>query len=216
MVVKNYKEMCKLLEEKEKSGGDSKKCQLKNWKRFFTWENQGQKFIIKEIYDEPLQKEDGRSKGQIRIKQKSFAVSNDEAHKSGVYKIENDKYIYIGSTIRYFTLRFSQHFYNYDGNHNKTQEVLNNNGTFVCLRSFEVGTDEKIIRECEAEYIRKYRNCKKELLNDTIPELLSGEEKIQYKQINIPEEYFEEIKNILIENGFLILKNTVFNKKFEE
>lgn len=215
MVVKNYKEMCKLLEEKEKSG-KSKQYQLKNWKRFFSWINDGHIFIIKEIYSEPLQKEDGRSKGQIRIKQKSFAVSNDDAHKSGVYKIENDEYIYIGSTIRYFTLRFSQHFYNYDGNHSKTQEVLNNNGTFECLQSFEVGTDEKTIRECEAEYIRKYRNNKKELLNDTIPELLLSEEKIRYRQIKIPEEYFEEVKNILNENGFLILKNTVFNKKFEE
>lgn len=66
MVVKNYKEMCKLLEEKEK-GGDSKKSQLNRWERYFHWIKDGQKFIIKEIYDEPLQKEDGRSNGNRAI-----------------------------------------------------------------------------------------------------------------------------------------------------
>ena len=61
-VVKNYKELCALLEEEVKTG-KSKQLQLDNLKRFFEWEKAGQKFIITDIYDTPLLKVDGRSSG---------------------------------------------------------------------------------------------------------------------------------------------------------
>jgi hypothetical protein len=60
LIVKNYKEMCILLNQKEK-GGDSKKAQLKEWATYFNYEKDGNKFVIKEIYDMQLEKEDGRS-----------------------------------------------------------------------------------------------------------------------------------------------------------
>lgn len=62
-VVKNYKELCALLGEKE-HGGDSRKAQLKEFARYFEWEKSGQKFLITDIYDTPLPKEDGRNKGK--------------------------------------------------------------------------------------------------------------------------------------------------------
>ena len=62
MVVKNYKTMCQLLEENECTG-NSKKSQLKRWSRYLHWINDGHKFVIKEIYEEPLPVEDGRSDG---------------------------------------------------------------------------------------------------------------------------------------------------------
>lgn len=58
-VIKSYRAMCELLDEKA-TDGNSKKAQLKEWKRYFNWENKGYKFIITEIYDEPLPKVDGR------------------------------------------------------------------------------------------------------------------------------------------------------------
>lgn len=61
-VVKNYKELCALLEEEVKTG-KSKQLQLDNLKRFFEWEKVGQKFIITDIYDTPLPKVDSRSSG---------------------------------------------------------------------------------------------------------------------------------------------------------
>lgn len=66
MVVKNYREMCKILNE-QICGGDSKKAQLKEWARYFLWEKKGQKFIILDIYDEPLPKEDGRTNRNIYV-----------------------------------------------------------------------------------------------------------------------------------------------------
>lgn len=59
--VKSYRALCALLEEKVK-GGDSKKAQLKEWERYFLWEQQGNAFIIKEVYPVPLPREDGRAK----------------------------------------------------------------------------------------------------------------------------------------------------------
>lgn len=60
MIVKNYKELCILLEVECKTGGDSKKSQLKEIERYINYEKQGHKFIVKEIYKEPLQLIDGR------------------------------------------------------------------------------------------------------------------------------------------------------------
>lgn len=53
MIIKNYKELCFLLEEPILDG-NSKKAQMKEWSRYFDFEKQGHKFIIKEIYDIPL------------------------------------------------------------------------------------------------------------------------------------------------------------------
>jgi len=61
-VIKNYKAMCKLFNEEIKSS-DSKKAQEKEWMRYFDFEKDKQKYIITEIYDTPLPKDDARNKG---------------------------------------------------------------------------------------------------------------------------------------------------------
>jgi hypothetical protein len=66
MTVKNYKALCGLLEQPEKTG-KSRKYQLDDFKRYFDWEKSGQKFIITDIYDEPLTKEDKRKLGNNSI-----------------------------------------------------------------------------------------------------------------------------------------------------
>lgn len=53
MVVKNFKELCMLLDQPVGTG-NQKMAQLENFKRYFSYEKQGWKFIIKEIYDTPL------------------------------------------------------------------------------------------------------------------------------------------------------------------
>ena len=50
MKVKNYKELCKLLEIEPKTS-NSKKKQLKEIDEVIKYEKSGQAFIIKEIYD---------------------------------------------------------------------------------------------------------------------------------------------------------------------
>ena len=59
MTVKNYKELCELLKQ-EVTTGNAKKYQLKEFECYFDWEKSGQKFIITDIYDTPLEKDDKR------------------------------------------------------------------------------------------------------------------------------------------------------------
>lgn len=68
LVVKNYKELCALLKQKPvETGGNAKKAQIKEFERYFNYKKVGHKFIIKEIYDKPLPKVDGRTKGNNSI-----------------------------------------------------------------------------------------------------------------------------------------------------
>ena len=65
-VVKNYKELCTLLNQLPTTG-KAKQLQLKDFERYFEWEKSGQKFIITDIYDTPLEKEDKRKQGNNSI-----------------------------------------------------------------------------------------------------------------------------------------------------
>lgn len=70
--IKNYKEFCSLLNEKQKTG-ESKQIQLNNWQRYFSYSKRGHKFIIEEIFDVPKEKIDGRSQGNHSLFTKDIA-----------------------------------------------------------------------------------------------------------------------------------------------
>ena len=53
MIVKNYRELCDLLGVNIKDG-KSRKLQIEEWKRYFDFERQGNKYIINKIYNTPL------------------------------------------------------------------------------------------------------------------------------------------------------------------
>ena len=55
--VKNYIEMCKLLGQIPVKG-KSRQLQVKNWERYFRFDRNKQKIIIKEIFEIPMAKED--------------------------------------------------------------------------------------------------------------------------------------------------------------
>lgn len=59
MIVKNYKAMCNLLNE-QICNGKSKRLQLEHWRCYFDFEKDGQKFIIGEVFDNPLPTFDAR------------------------------------------------------------------------------------------------------------------------------------------------------------
>lgn len=58
-VFKNYKELCGKLNEPVKTG-KSKQIQLLDFERYFTYHKDGNKFIIDEVFPEPLPKIDNR------------------------------------------------------------------------------------------------------------------------------------------------------------
>ena len=57
--IKNYKELCELLGEDIKSSA-SKNSQLKEWKRYFNWTNQGHTYFITKIYDKPKEQSNNK------------------------------------------------------------------------------------------------------------------------------------------------------------
>ena len=61
MRIPNYRALCKLLEEPIKDG-NSKEAQLKKWGKHFTFERQGNAFIITEIKETPDLSEDKRQR----------------------------------------------------------------------------------------------------------------------------------------------------------
>lgn len=64
MIIKNYKELCNLLEVDVKVG-KSKILQFQNFDRYFNYEKKGNSFIIKSINSEPTVKVDNRGKKGI-------------------------------------------------------------------------------------------------------------------------------------------------------
>lgn len=65
-VIKNYKELCGLLNEAIQAG-NSKKAQLSEFERYFKYERNGNKYIITEIYETPKDKIFDKSKGNNSI-----------------------------------------------------------------------------------------------------------------------------------------------------
>lgn len=61
MILKNYKELCKVLEIPVKAGGDSKKAQFKELERYVKYHKEGNKIIIDEILSEVKAKVDNRA-----------------------------------------------------------------------------------------------------------------------------------------------------------
>ena len=67
LVVKNYKAMCELLHQTSTSG-EARQKQIKNWERFFAYNKLGQKYIITEVYDEPMEPEHRKYQRGIYVK----------------------------------------------------------------------------------------------------------------------------------------------------
>ena len=59
MVIKNYKELCAIMGEPVVTS-NSKTAQINNWKRYFNFIKEGNKYIITEIYDKPFPSDDAR------------------------------------------------------------------------------------------------------------------------------------------------------------
>ena len=71
--VRNYGELCKLLDQ-EPLGGKQKQLQMVNFQRYFEFQKVGHKFVITDIFAEPIEKEDKRRSGNNSIYVKYIEV----------------------------------------------------------------------------------------------------------------------------------------------
>lgn len=230
MVIKNYRRLCKVLNWKV-TGGDSKKSQLKELDRFCNYEKQGNKFIIKEIYLEPLEKKDGRNILKIDDKRKltkqyeELNIEQSEYDNIGVYYILKDNDIYIGSTIQGYKTRFQKHYYGCDESMPHTYEMLQDGATFNILYNMTGIDDEPLIRMVENEFIQYFINytdynvinkkenawsyTEKQDITKPKKEKPKKNNKQKYKtlKVKIPENKYEEAMQLLIDNGLLESEN---------
>lgn len=104
--IKNYKELCKLLNEEEKTG-KSRQLQLVDWNRYFRYSKSGNAYIIEEIFAEPITKIDKRKYGN----------TNNNKYGNIIQKLMIDFLVTRGGTafetISYFLTSFSMANYNY-------------------------------------------------------------------------------------------------------
>lgn len=205
MIVKNYKEMCNLLEDKIKDG-NSQKAQLTDWQCYFDWEKSGQKFIITDIYDNPLTKEDkrrfGNNKCHYSVGKESYKVENDLSVRKGVYKIQQGENIYIGSTIRSFRRRFLDHYSNKTGTMPYTQKMLNDGGEYSVLWVAPENATESEIRKKEQFFIREYANNKEyHLINRSKKTFVLRERKRKPVAKNSMKNILKEVKKSHLGKG---------------
>lgn len=122
MIIKNYKEMCKLLGEEEKQT-KTKKTQLANWGRYMSFHKDGQKIIIDKIYDKPLDLE-------LNGLRSSLFVSNAEVVlmdllDTEIKDPETKNYITITKSRLFQALRFVDgEFLYYNRNQDKFKDEM--------------------------------------------------------------------------------------------
>lgn len=209
MTVKNYKVLCRLLGQ-ETTTGKAKQYQLKNFERYFAWEKAGQKFTIVDIYDTPLEKIDlrklGNNTGHYKTYNGTYNVDAKYNHAKGVYKIQLDNDVYIGSTIMGFRKRYIDHSENYQNMMDHTQRLLQNGGVFEILWIAPDNTSENDIRQKEQEYINQYKENEKLHIINKKPQVIipvHKNKKTKFKKLFIDSRNY----NFVIE----LLKNCEIN-----
>lgn len=126
LTVKNYKEMCGLLGENIKEG-NSKKSQEKEWRRYFDFDKDKQKYVITKIYNEPLEKNDLRLIGnsiwaeycelillKFLSKQDNYMVELPAKYFFRLFGMINDNYFHIDKDE---LIKLDQELTNFQINH---------------------------------------------------------------------------------------------------
>lgn len=98
-----------------------------------------------------------------------YKVGKQYNDSKGVYKIQLNNSVYIGSTIAGFRHRFMQHYNgNYCGQMLYTQQLLLNGGTFESIWIAGDSDNIETIRDKEKYYIQKYYNDGFDMVNNRL------------------------------------------------
>lgn len=209
-ILRNQRELCDILEVPYKSQGSPRECQLNDFKRYFNWEKLGHKFIITDIYDTPLEKVIKRNNnlGHYKIDNGTYQVDKKLNTKCGVYKIQLNNDIYIGSTIRNFRQRYTQHYQNRDNLMPHTQKMLHSGAKFEVVWVAPENSTEDEIRIKEQYYIEQYKlNEQYNVVNSKnvdIPKYRKSKQTLKKKRIVVKEDDYELVKKVLREHNIEI------------
>ena len=198
---KNYKELCKAMNWEEKAG-NSRVSQLKELESLCSYHKEGNKFVIDEVFENPIPIKDGRVGNFKNYPQ--FKVNKDKWYNKGVYMIKLDNQVYIGSTVN-FRGRFIEHKGKRSMEH--TKELLKQGAEFFILHDMTDIEDEELLRMVEYEYIKYFRDSGKfTVLNDKDPISFDKyyRKKQKYVNFKVREDDWEEVALLLKERGIKI------------
>ena len=192
-IYKNYKELCGAMGWMVASGC-SKKSQFKDLERYCKYHKEGQKIVIDEIFEAPLpsNSQSGRPTSIIS----EFCIDEDKFNNGGVYIIQLDNEIYIGSTVN-FRQRFNAHRSKSNTKLPQTRDLIERGGQMSILHDMTDIEDIELIRMVEEEYILFFTH---ETDYDVVNRRIGTstfekpkKPKIKYKTIKIEEEYYEQM-----------------------
>lgn len=201
MEVKNYKELCNLLDIKPKSG-NTKIAQFKEFDRYFTYEKVGNKFIITSILDEVKEKVDMRTQGKSAnnnvfaddFRTLMIFLMNNEP--SGCFELPKNL---LGKTLSLL----NQNYLDARDKVNKLSEITGVHQQQIY--EFYDNNSKKITETIE----RNLNRCRREalLMHERIMCVHSYEVKIQVNELNKP---------MIDENGKVIYKTEVVSREATE
>jgi len=155
--------------------------------------------LITDIYDTPLPKEDGRLDGHFRAGIiNTYDVPKVLSNKTGVYKIQHNNMVYVGSTKVGFRVRYTQHCRGYSGMEH-TRNLLDNGGIYSIIWIANDNDTEQAIRKKEQYYLELYRSRGYIIVNkeDVI--------KSKIKNIRLREKDYRKAVQILSDQGIKII-----------
>ena len=205
---KNYKELCRAMGWMVASGC-SKKSQLKDLERYCKYHKEGQKIVIDEVFETPLpsNSQSGRPTSIIS----EFCIDEDKFNNGGVYIIQLDDEIYIGSTVN-FRQRFNTHKSKSNTKLPQTKDLIERGGQMSILHDMTGIEDEELLRMVEYEYIKYFRdsgkfimlNGKDPISFDKYYKLNKREKKQKYIRFKIEENDYDKVVEILKREGVKI------------
>jgi hypothetical protein len=238
-IIKNYKQICELLNEDIKTG-KSKQLQLKDWERYFSFHKEGQKIIIDEVFNDIKEKVDMRGKQDNNT---AKYVENIELNIIGelLTKGHESKYV-VGRGVLLRNVGLTNTNYSYC---KRRQDKLASyleikkelvNDYYNCIDSMLLGNLEKALKNLSNKKLIQLNSalliCKNVLTNITyqhITEIDEFDEEIEiikpivqsdviYIQATDEERHLINIieKRILIEMGFEKLTDVFLRNKLKE
>ena len=205
---KNYKELCGAMGWNTTTG-NAKKSQFKDLERYCKYHKEGQKIVIDEVFETPLpsNSQSGRPTSIIS----EFCIDEDKFNNGGVYIIQLDDEIYIGSTVN-FRQRFNTHKSKSNTKLPQTKDLIERGGQMSILHDMTGIEDEELLRMVEYEYIKYFRdsgkfimlNGKDPISFDKYYKLNKREKKQKYIRFRIEENDYDKVVEILKREGVKI------------
>lgn len=225
---KNYNDLCSVLQLKPTSG-KSKRLQMKEIERFMSFERQGQKYIIKEIYPVPKEKKDNKRNSKYKDLIEYLLVQQlyELTRNSGS---ENIDIIYWLDSLTYNLSMRNGNFVRSLANNLPLKEWLDDNNIspdmcqsfYYGARHILKGYIDTALRSLEKNYELGFKK-EQLLINSKYSRFLSEEESNWYREaVKETIDSFNEPplvgfgKPLIREKEYFTLKDVILHKKLDD